>query len=395
MTGDDHIFKDREKISHRFIPSNLPHREEQINSLKSLFFKSLENPSNAHLQIAQIIGDVGSGKTVTSLHFGEMLELEAKKRKITLKHVYLNPKVHGSSRITLYRYLVRNAAPEVFSQSLSAEELLTELVNYLQTNHSYLLITFDEVDYYVKHSIDSIYDLTRLNEISPGRPVGVIGVIFTARSTKFHEKLDRAELSTLGNFPITFPNYNTEQLHDILQERVKDGFQDGVITSDVLEYIADVAAAPPVNGDVRYALSVLFYAGNLALSTGSDRITIDIVRSVANATHPSITDEDILNLSNKGRIALLALVRSLRDSKTAYSSLRDVRTICGIICEEYGLKPFDDIEEHVQDLADRDIINIKSLTKIGISGVPTDALAQYLDGLNDKIKRGITGTKEI
>ncbi|MCH8022344.1 MAG: hypothetical protein IH932_01170 [Thaumarchaeota archaeon] len=77
MTGDDHIFKDREKISHRFIPSNLPHREEQINSLKSLFFKSLENPSNAHLQIAQIIGDVGSGKTVTSLHFGEMLELEA------------------------------------------------------------------------------------------------------------------------------------------------------------------------------------------------------------------------------------------------------------------------------------------------------------------------------
>ncbi|MCH8022649.1 MAG: hypothetical protein IH932_02765 [Thaumarchaeota archaeon] len=272
---------------------------------------------------------------------------------------------------------------------------MTELVNYLQTNHSYLLITFDEVDYYVKHSIDSIYDLTRLNEISPGRPVGVIGVIFTARSTKFHEKLDRAELSTLGNFPITFPNYNTEQLHDILQERVKDGFQDGVITSDVLEYIADVAAAPPVNGDVRYALSVLFYAGNLALSTGSDRITIDIVRSVANATHPSITDEDILNLSNKGRIALLALVRSLRDSKTAYSSLRDVRTICGIICEEYGLKPFDDIEEHVQDLADRDIINIKSLTKIGISGVPTDALAQYLDGLNDKIKRGITGTKEI
>jgi len=395
LTGDDHIFKDREKISHRFIPSNLPHREEQINSLKSLFFKSLENPSNAHLQIAQIIGDVGSGKTVTSLHFGEMLELEAEKRKITLKHVYLNPKVHGSSRITLYRYLVRNAAPEVFSQSLSAEELLTELVNYLQTNHSYLLITFDEVDYYVKHSIDSIYDLTRLNEISPGRPVGVIGVIFTARSTKFHEKLDRAELSTLGNFPITFPNYNTEQLHDILQERVKDGFQDGVITSDVLEYIADVAAAPPVNGDVRYALSVLFYAGNLALSTGSDRITIDIVRSVANATHPSITDEDILNLSNKGRIALLALVRSLRDSKTAYSSLRDVRTICGIICEEYGLKPFDDIEEHVQDLADRDIINIKSLTKIGISGVPTDALAQYLDGLNDKIKRGITGTKEI
>ena len=251
------------------------------------------------------------------------------------------------------------------------------------------------MDYYVKHSKDSIYDLTRLNEISPGRPVGVLGVIFVARSTGFHDKLDRAELSTLGNFPITFPSYNSEQLQDILQERVRDGFQDGVITSDVLEYIADVASAPPVSGDVRYALSVLFYAGNLALSTGSERITIDIVRNVANATHPSITDEDILNLSKKGRISLLALVRALRDSRSAYSSLRDVRSICGIICEEYGLKPFDDIEEHVQDLADRDIIDIKSLTKIGISGVPTDTLVQYLDGLNDKIKKELTGAGEI
>ena len=272
---------------------------------------------------------------------------------------------------------------------------MTELVSYLQANDTYILITFDEVDYYVKHSKDSIYDLTRLNEISPGRPVGVLGVIFVARSTGFHDKLDRAELSTLGNFPITFPSYNSEQLQDILQERVRDGFQDGVITSDVLEYIADVASAPPVSGDVRYALSVLFYAGNLALSTGSERITIDIVRNVANATHPSITDEDILNLSKKGRISLLALVRALRDSRSAYSSLRDVRSICGIICEEYGLKPFDDIEEHVQDLADRDIIDIKSLTKIGISGVPTDTLVQYLDGLNDKIKKELTGAGEI
>ncbi|MFQ6011077.1 MAG: Cdc6/Cdc18 family protein, partial [Nitrososphaerales archaeon] len=342
MTLNDHIFKDREKVSHRFIPLTLPHREEQIGSLKTLFFKSLENPSQTHLQVAQIVGDVGSGKTVTSIHFGELLQLEAEKKKISLKHIYLNPKVHGSSRITLYRYLVRHAAPEVFSQSLSAEELLTELVTYLQANDSFVFITLDEVDYYIKHSKDSIYDLTRLNEISPGKSVGVLGVIFTARSTKFHEKLDRAELSTLGNFPIAFPSYDPGQLHDILQERVNDGFQDGVITSDVLEYIADIAAAPPIKGDVRYALSLLLYAGNLALSTGSDKITMDIVRSVASATHPSITDEDILNLSEKGRIALLALVRALRDSRTAYSTLREIRSICGMICEEIGTKPFDD-----------------------------------------------------
>ncbi len=384
------IFKDKERLSPRYIPEMLPHREEQIGTFKSYLWDSLQNPSKAYPKVLQIIGDVGSGKTVTTLHFGEEFQREALRRKINLKHVYVNPKVHGSSRIILYRYLVQEAVPEVFSSNLSAEELLIELVRHLQRTNRYLLITFDEADYFVRHSKEPIiYDLTRLNEISPGKPTCVLGIIFTARSTKFHEKLDRAELSTLGAFPIRFNSYGSKEIYDILVARVDEAFQPRVIKDDVLEYISDLTSSPPVKGDVRYALDLLLYSGTLAYNEGAEAISLEHVRKVISATHPSITDDDILNLPEKGRIILLAVARALRTAKSPYVSLRYIRGICGVVCEEYKLEAIDDIEEYVQDLADRDIVDIKSLTSIGISGVPTEALERFLDSLMDRIRIGI------
>ena len=126
------IFKDREKLTPRYIPSHLPHREDQIGLLWGFFRDSLSAPAETHLKTVQIIGGVGSGKTAVTRLFGDRFEAEAKKARVDLKHVYVNLKLHGRSRVILYRYLVQQAAPEAYSTSLSAEELLYELVRYLR-----------------------------------------------------------------------------------------------------------------------------------------------------------------------------------------------------------------------------------------------------------------------
>jgi len=355
--------------------------------LKDFLWDSLQDPSKSYLKVLQLIGDVGSGKTVTTLHFGEMFQNEAQRRKINLKHVYINPKVHGTSRIILYRYLVQEAAPEVFSVNLGAEELLLELIKYLQRTKKYLLISFDEADYFVKHSKESvIYALTRLDEVSPSKPTNVLGIVLTARNTKFYEKLDKAELSTLGTFLIRFNSYNSKEIYDILEARVKEAFQPRALTLDILEYIADVTSKPPVNGDVRYALDLLLYSGILASNYGDEIVGLEHVRRVRSVIHPSITDEDIINLSYKGKIILLAIARALRGATSSYVSLRDIRGMCSLVCEEHKLKTIDEIEEYVQDLADRDIVDIKSLTSIGISRVPTEDLERFLEGLIERIR---------
>ncbi len=60
--------------------------------------------------------------------------------------------------------------------------------------------------------------------------------------------------------------------------------------------------------------------------------------------------------------------------------------MCSLVCEERKLKAIDEIEEYVQDLADRDIVDIKSLMSIGISKVSTEDLERFLEGLIERIR---------
>jgi len=382
------IFRDRNKLSPRYIPQVLPHREEQIRFLDSLFAGVLENIAESHLRVAQIVGGVGTGKTVTTIRFGESLEGEARRRKISLTHVYINLKLQGGNRVLVYRYLVEKGAPSIYSTSLSAEEMLRNLVKYLQAENRYLLISLDEVDYYVRHYSREplLYDLTRIGELSPGEPCGVVGLIVTARNREFYKGLDRAELSTLGRNSIDFAPYTSGQIFDILAQRVEEAFRPGVVTDEVLEYVADVTARPPVNGDVRHALDLLLYSGNLAENRGSGRVLLDHVRRVHGETYPMITSEDIMNLEDRKKIVLLAVARALKTKRTAYVSLRDIRETLSVVCEESDVKPIDHAEEYVQDLSDRGIVDIKSLTSIGISGIPTEDLDRFLDNMIERVK---------
>jgi len=128
--------------------------------------------------------------------------------------------------VVLYRYLLESIAPEVYSTGLSAEEMLRIMLRQLREKKKYLLISLDEIDYFIRSTKDTsvVYDLTRLNEIEPRKPCNVLGVIFTARSKEYHEKLDRAELSTLGRIPMEFLTHTSIEIADILAERVKEAF---------------------------------------------------------------------------------------------------------------------------------------------------------------------------
>jgi cell division control protein 6 len=253
------IFKDREKLSPRYVPSNLLHREIQIQEITNFFTGAAANPSRTFLKSLQVIGPAGTGKTSTVLKFGRGLESEARRNGVSIQHVYVNLKLQGGSKVVLYRYLLQNATPEVYSSSLSAEEMLRVILQQLQESKKYLIITLDEIDYFIKSTRDTsvVYDLTRLNEINPSKPSNVLGVIFIAKSKGFHDKLEKSELSTLGRTAIEFTPYRPAEIVDILETRSVEAFNPGVVSEGVLEYIADLTASPPVGGDIRYALDML------------------------------------------------------------------------------------------------------------------------------------------
>lgn len=78
------IFRDMDRLSPRYVPKVLQHREDQMRFLSDLYESALDNIGDKYLQPSQLVGPVGTGKTSTAMRFGEMLVEEASKRKIKL-----------------------------------------------------------------------------------------------------------------------------------------------------------------------------------------------------------------------------------------------------------------------------------------------------------------------
>jgi cell division control protein 6 len=377
--SESEIFKDRSKLSPRYIPTDLPHREKQIEQIQHIFKESYSNPDEFPLAVLQIIGPAGIGKTSTVIKFSKLLEEDFAKNRLKIKTAYVNLKLQGGNKYAIYKFLLERIAPELPAQGLSAEEMLRYLLRYLRENKIYALIILDEIDYLIKVTKDSgiIYDLTRLNEFDPEIPSNVKGVIFIARSIEFYSKLDQAELSTLGRVPMEFPIYSIKQISDILISRCSEAFHTKAIGSDVVDEVSKITTSPTVNGDIRYSLDLLLYAGNLAESQGTGRVYLDQIRKVHGQIHPSITTEDMEELSKNQIFTLIALVRALRAKKKQYVELKEIRSYASELIEEFKLKKLD-IEDYLHDLQVRKIIEIRSLKEIGIQGASLQELEPIL-----------------
>jgi cell division control protein 6 len=382
------ILKDGDKLLPSYIPSELPHREKQVRDLFEYFKNAIVDPANSSPKYYQLIGPVGSGKTVTALKFGTMLEEAAKESGIALKHVYVNPRQHGATRLMVFRYIVQAVEPSIFSASYGAEELVIELLKYIQKRELYILLTFDELDFMINQTKEPIvYNLTRLNEVLPGTHCNVLGIVFTARSTTYQSKLDEAELSSLGRFYVKFEPYGTNQIYDILERRCYEAVYPGTVGDDVLRYIADVTSPPLGSGDARYALSILYNSCMLAQNLGSPTLNPEHVRKVLSVLNPSVTEEDLMYLPEEERYVLLSIARLLIHSRSPYVSFDQI--VAQVEHSGQKGKPrkmeLKDVVRYVQDLQNRGIIDVRGLTEIGISSVSANTLDRFLEYLVERL----------
>lgn len=381
------IFKDRTKLSPRYIPKELPHRQKQIDLLKRIFSSIKNDPDKYPLTILQIIGPTGIGKTSTLIKFANLLQEELADNKISSKIVYVNLKLLGGNKYAIYKYILGSIAPELPAQGLSAEEMLRQMIDYLDKTSSYALIILDEIDYLIKISKDIgiIYDLTRLTEFYPTKRCNVKGVIFIARSTEFYEKLDAAELSSLGRVAIEFPTYTINQVSDIIMQRSEEAFIEKVIGPDIIDWIARILISPSVNGDIRYALDLLTYSGNLAENEGTGKILIEQVKRVHRQIFNGITDEDIKELSKGEIVSLLAIIRGIRLKQREYTELKEIEIQAIEIAEKNNIKNMD-IYDSLDELSAKKIITVQSLKKIFLGSASIDDLEKILVKILDAIK---------
>ena len=373
------IFLDRSKLSPRYLPTELPHREKEIERIYHTFRDSFNSPERFPLTIMQIVGPAGIGKTSTVLATMRILDDQFEKNRLKMKVAYVNLKLQGGNKYAIYRFILEKIAPELPAQGLSAEEMLRFLLRYLNENKIFAFIVLDEIDYLIKITKDSgiIYDLTRLNEFDPESPCNVKGVVFVARSTEFYSKLDQAELSSLGRVPIRFPMYSLKQVGDILSKRCSEAFRPRIVGSDLIDKVSEITVSSDVKGDIRYSLELLLYAGNLAESNNAGAVSLEHILKVHSQIHPSLTLDQIRELSKNQLVALLAVTIAMRVRDKNYVDLREIRSHAIAICEDLKIRKVE-VEDYLDDLRTKNIIEIRSLKEIGIHSVSVDELQDVL-----------------
>ena len=368
-----------EKLSFDYVPSKLPHREEFVEKMVNFLKVVIDQPCAISERIL-ITGKSGTGKTVTAKRVGSVLKIIAEKRGVNLVYAHINCRT-TPGKYGLVQRIIRKTAPVLPLRGYSSTELLHALWDYLNEHDIILLLTLDEIDYFIRSTgEDIVYELTRLTDEVKGVPQR-INFIFIGRSQKF---LNELSPSTLSKFRpqerFEFPPYVENQLIDILSQRVKEAFIENAVSEEILTFIARNTVKYG-HGDARYALQLLLSSGLIAEREGCFFILPEHVREAQEKTDPKLRDEDVMVLPEEEKFLLLALARRLKGEREAvFLPLEAVEETYNVICEEYGRKPVGRVLLHAlaSDLEAAGIITLSEDFQMGLDGVKAEILEKFL-----------------
>jgi cell division control protein 6 len=349
VNSENVIFKNKDVLSHNYIPDVTYHREEQIRQLANILAPALRGHAVSN---CFLYGKTGTGKTLVARNVAS----ELKKTNNTVNVLYINCKMKRISD-TEYRLLAemsRMLGKEVPPTGLPTDAVYNVFLSAVEELGGNLILILDEIDALVNKIGDEIlYNLTRINQSIGKTKLSIIGI---SNSVSFLETLDPRVRSTLSEeeIEIIFPPYNYNQLKDILKQRADMGFNDGVLQTGVIEKCAALAAQE--HGDARKALDLLRIAAELAEREKSPRVEIKHV-DMAESKLDSDRVIEIVRMQPKQSLAVLAAIIKLIESKQDDIQTGDVFSVYENICSGRGLKVL--TQRRVSDLiAELDMLGI-------------------------------------
>jgi len=377
------LFKNEEVLSIDYIPDKLPHREKQLEELFKVLGPILEKPGKLARRVL-ITGDIGTGKTVTAKKFGQLITIEAHRRGLNLYYVHVNCRKERGSFSRVLLKAIRQLEPSFPARGFAINELFSILMEKLDEANAYMIITLDDMEVLLDRSgSEPLYDLSRAHDDRLEGPFR-LSLICVLRDPGKLKKLDPAIRSTLEEYRIHMPRYTKEQLKDILMDRVRLAFYEGVVREHIVDFIADISSE---KGDARYAIELLWRAGKLAELEGRSEVMSEHVRKAVVQVWP-VEKEAIEALNLHAKLFLLGIARTFRFTDEAYISMGEAEEAYKIVCEEYGQEPrkHTQVWKYVQELAELQIISARPsgpgyrgrTTLISLRSIPAEELEEEL-----------------
>ncbi|MGA2523411.1 MAG: ORC1-type DNA replication protein [Candidatus Bathyarchaeia archaeon] len=318
------LFKDREVLRHDYIPDKLPHREEQIKLLGQTVAPVLKDARCSNIFI---YGKTGTGKTAVAKYVLSHLEFKAKEYGAKVKFCYINCRMTGSE-YRVFASLSQSVGMAIPFTGLSVGEVFDRFRAGLDSSRIIFIIVLDEIDALIKDRGDAfMYELTRINETLTQSKVSIIGI---SNDLRLKEFLDPRVFSSLSEEELVFRPYDAAELRNILSERSKLSFREGVLSEPALSICSALAAAE--HGDARRALDLLRVAGEVAERQGASSISEEHVRLAEKHIEHNRVVEAIKNLTLHSKLVLLSVFHLNKPS----ANTGEIYDVYNELCGEFG-----------------------------------------------------------
>jgi cell division control protein 6 len=330
------VFKDEAKLDINYVPSRLPHREKEHRLLMEFFDFLLRSPERMTQRVI-VTGDVGTGKTALSQRFGTDISLEANKLGVNLRYVHVNCREYRGKLFLILQHAVAVFRPNFPKRGYSAEEVLDTLMQSLDEENAFMILTLDEFGSLIeREGSEGVYKLTRLQETRPGKPQRV-SLVCILRDLKETERLDASARSTLQRNVISLEKYSQEQLADILNDRVQMAFEPSAVPEEVVNLASEMAFSE--GGNARFAIELLWRAGKYADAERLGLVSPECLRKAVSSIIPTLRKSELASLGLHEKMFLLGVARLFKESQKAYASLSEIERAYAVVCEEFDKEP--------------------------------------------------------
>jgi len=271
--------------------------------------------------------------------------------------------------------LCRCVGVEIPFTGLALGEVIERFKNGLNTDRFALIVVLDEIDALVKGRQDDslLYELTRINEELVQSWIGIVGV---SNDLHFKEFLDPRVLSSLSEEEVVFRPYLANELYDILLDRAKLAFPDGILSESSLRLCAALAAGE--HGDARRALDLLRVAGELAEREGARLIEEEHVKRAQHKIEHDRVAEVLKSLPAHSKIVLVCAYLASNQAPEGVIT-GDIYEVYHELCSVAGLDPL--TQRRVSGL-------VNELDVMGILNARVVSFGRY--GRTKKIRLGVS-----
>jgi len=231
--------------------------------------------------------------------------------------------------------LVQTVAKDVGAEvgvpetGVSTKRKYRRLYELINEHYDSVIFILDEIDHLSvgRRANDEpaysklLYQLSRAsntNEIE-----GQVSVAALTNDPKFMEDIDGRAESSFNPRDVYFPDYDANQLRQILENR-RDAFRSDALTDDVLPLVSAFAAQS--HGDARKAIDLFRGAGDLADERGDEKVREEHVRESQEEIDKDRSLKLIEGLTTQKKISLYATASVAHFSNWSGSSVPKVRS---------------------------------------------------------------------